>query len=110
VLVGRRGRRTQLGVVLPDTAPIPPWQETLVIPFLAVDIFCKERDHILLRLFVKVMHPVASIQHVRHHIRRRRVHDRARDHVRHVPMVAILADAQLRVAVELPDGCQVHVA
>jgi len=41
----------------------------LVVPGLAIHTVLEERNHVLVRLLVKVMHLVALVEHVCHEIR-----------------------------------------
>lgn len=63
-------------LVLPNRTPVPSWNQSLVIPWLPINIMTEDRDHILIRVRVHMMHLVAPVEHIRHHLCLREIGNR----------------------------------
>ena len=73
----------------------------IVVSAATVNIMTEHGNHIFVCRVIQVMHFIPAIQHVRHHVRWRRIDDGGGDDVRHVPVIAVLADAVFLRSVEL---------
>ena len=97
-------------LIFPDDAEVTTGQEVSVVPLATIHIALEHRDHVFVSIWVQMVDLVAFVEHISHHHRRWCVYNRRAHHVGHVPMIVVLGNAQLFVAVELTDSTQMHIA
>lgn len=91
-------------MILAERAPVAAGEKVLVVSSLSVDIVGEYRDHIFVRVGVQVVHFVAFVQDIRHHVWWWCIYDGRRGDVEHISVVKILGDAEFLTGVELTDS------
>lgn len=66
--------------------------------------------HIFLGLLIKVMNAVSFVEDIPQKLWRRRVDNRRRYHVRHIPVISILGNLEFGMRVELANGSKMNIA
>ena len=97
-------------MVLSDRTIIPSRQQVMVVARLSINVVTEHWYHVFVSLRIQMMHLVAFVEHIAHKRWWRSVHDRRRNHVRHIPMVLVLGYAVLFSRVELSHCTQMHIS
>jgi len=67
-------------------------------------------NHILLSLFIKVMHAVSFVEDIPQQLRGRSVDNGRRYYIRHVPVISILGNLEFAMRVKSANGPKMDIA
>jgi hypothetical protein len=69
----------------------------LVVSRLAIDAVLEDGNHVLLSQLVEVVSLVPAVEHVGHHVRRRRIDNGGGNDVWHISSIFVLGKTQTRL-------------
>ena len=93
------------------------WKKPLVVSGFAVYAVPEDRNHVFIRLLVKMVHLVSLVEDIRHQIRWWRIDDGRGNDVRNIPEVFVPRDVEFwirekpayRGEMDITTGCHVNL-